>query len=173
MAIVIGREAIGHGPTTTTIGSPNGGTTVTYIEGMVTASSFSGSLPMTGAANYGTVAPPALTGTGSFMEGTWAELNFDSDYSASVAAGQIIKLTVSASVLPSFDQDAVRGFVAEYSSGSNAVFNASNLLSAFTTYNYTAGLISFYYTASSTATLGELNNGKATVYYQKVHLTPL
>lgn len=40
--IVIGYQAIGHGPTTTTIGSPNT-TTITYIEGMVTASSFSGS----------------------------------------------------------------------------------------------------------------------------------
>ena len=127
---------------------------------------FSGSLPMTGAANYGTVAPPALTGTGSFMEGTWAELNFDSDYSASVAAGQIIKLTVSASVLPSFDQDAVRGFVANYTSGSNAVFSSANLLSAFTTYNYTANTIAFFYTASATATLGELQ-GTATVFYQK------
>jgi hypothetical protein len=121
---------------------------------------------MTGAANYGTTPPPAAAGTGSFMEATWAEVNFDSDYSASVAAGQIIKLTVSASVMPSFDQDAVRGFVVNYTSGSNAVFSATNLLQAFTTYNYTADTIAFFYTASATATLGELQ-GAATVFYQK------
>ncbi len=104
--------------------------------------------------------------TGSFSEATWAEVNFDSDYSQSVVNGQIIKLVISSSVIPSFDQDAVRGFVVEYTSGSTAVFSATNLLSAFTTYNYTSGLINFYYTASSTATAGELA-GAATVYYQK------
>ena len=100
---------------------------------------FSASIPMTGAANYGTTPPTVNAGTGSFQEATWAEVNFDSDYSQSVVNGQIIKVTVSSSVMPSFDQDAVRGFVLEYSSGSTAVFNATNLLQAFTTYNYTAG----------------------------------
>ena len=128
---------------------------------------FSASIPMTGAANYGATPPAAASGTGSFSEATWAELNFDSDYSASVAAGEIIKLLVTtASLLTAFDQDAVRGFVAEYSSGSTAVFSATNLLQAFTTYNYTAGTIAFYYTASSNATVGELV-GKATIYYEK------
>ena len=128
---------------------------------------FSASIPMTGAANYGATPPAAASGTGSFSEATWAELNFDSDYSASVAAGEIIKLLVTtASLLTAFDQDAVRGFVAEYSSGSNAVFSATNLLQAFTTYNYTAGTIAFFYTASSSATVGELA-GKATIYYEK------
>ena len=127
---------------------------------------FSASLPMTGAANYGATPPNAAPGTGSFSEATWAEVNFDSDYSASVSAGQIIKLVVSSSVLPSFDQDAVRGFVVNYTSGSTAVFSATNLLSAFTTYNYTTGLIAFYYTASSNATVGELA-GTSTIFYEK------
>jgi hypothetical protein len=127
---------------------------------------FSSSLPMTGANNYGATPPAFGGGTGSFSEATWAEVNFDSDYSASVVAGEIIKIVVSSSVLPSFDQDAVRGFVVNYTSGSNAVFSSANLLSAFTTYNYTANTISFYYTASSTATPGELA-GRATVFYEK------
>jgi hypothetical protein len=127
---------------------------------------FSASIPMTGAANYGATPPAALAGTGSFSEATWAEVNFDSDYSASAASGNIIKIVVSSSVLPSFDQDAVRGFVVNYTSGSNAVFSSTNLLSAFTTYNYTAGTIAFYYTASTTATVGELA-GAATVFYEK------
>jgi len=127
---------------------------------------FTASIPMTGAANYGTTPPAAQAGTGSFSEATWAEVNFDSDYSQSVVNGQIIKIIVSSSVMPSFDQDAVRGFVLEYSSGSTAVFNATNLLQAFTTYNYTAGTIAFYYTASSSATVGELA-GAASIYYQK------
>jgi hypothetical protein len=77
----------------------------------------------------------------------WPSLNFDSTYSASAAANEILQVTVASatSALPNFDADAVRGFIA--SSGSN--FTAANLLPAFTTYNYTANTISFYFTTSA------------------------
>ena len=52
---------------------------------------FSASVPMTGAANYGATPPTAAAGTGSFSEATWAEVNFDSDFSQSVVNGEIIK----------------------------------------------------------------------------------
>ena len=107
-------------------------------------------------------------GTGSIVSASWSELNFDSDYSASVAAGRVYKFTVTASALPSFDQDAVRGFV--LSSGSN--FSATTLLPNFTSYNYTAGTISFFYTASAnfasiTGVAGGLSGSLVTVFYQK------
>lgn len=101
--------------------------------------------------------------TGSIVSASWAELDFDSDYSASVAAGRIYKFVVSGSALPSFDQDAVRGFV--LSSGSN--FDATTLLPAFTTYNYTANTVSFFYTGSANFASTPQSGSLVTVFYQK------
>jgi hypothetical protein len=86
-------------------------------------------------------------GTGSIVSASWFDCEFDSDYSASVAAGQMYKMTITASnsTLPSFDQDAVRGFV--MASGSN--FSAVTLVPAFTSYNYSANTISFVFTGSA------------------------
>jgi hypothetical protein len=125
---------------------------------------FSASIPMTGSIGGGTL-PTIAAGTGSVVTASWADLNFDSDYSASVTTNKIYKVTVStASVLASFDQDAVRGFVGSGSTaGFGTAFSPATLLPAFTTYNYTAGTISFFYTASATATC----SGSLTVFYQK------
>jgi hypothetical protein len=122
---------------------------------------FSASVWVSGSSAGGTT-PVLLAGTGSVVTASWAELNFDSTYSASVLTNGIYKVTVAtASFLPSFDQDAVRGFVL---SGSG--FSATNLLPAFTTYNYTAGTISFFYTGSATAFSGA-PAANVTVFYQK------
>jgi hypothetical protein len=125
---------------------------------------FSASVPMTGSIGGGTL-PTIAAGTGSVVTASWADLQFDSDYSSSVTTNQIYKVTVStASVLASFDQDAVRGFVGSGSTaGFGTAFAPANLLPNFTTYNYTAGTISFFYTASTTATC----SGSFTVFYQK------
>jgi hypothetical protein len=125
---------------------------------------FSASITMTGSIGGGTL-PTVASGTGTVVTASWADLNFDSDYSASVVSNQIYKVTVAtASALASFDQDAVRGFVGSGSTpGFGTAFAPANLLPAFTTYNYTAGTISFFYTASSTATC----SGSLTVFYQK------
>ena len=101
--------------------------------------------------------------TGSIVSASWADLDFDSDYSASVAAGRVYKFVVSGSALPSFDQDAVRGFV--LSSGSN--FDATTLLPAFTTYNYTANTVSFFYTGSANFASTPQSGSLVTVFYQK------
>ena len=129
---------------------------------------FSASVNLTGSTSGG-VLPTVSAGTGTITTASWAELNFDSDYSASVAAGQVYKITMTASnaALPSFDMEAVRGFVASGSTNAatiNNLVNPSNLLPAFTTFNYTAGTISFFYTGSSTATC----SGSITVFYEKV-----
>ena len=75
---------------------------------------------------------------------TWANVNFNSDLSASAAASRIIAIPVAVSSLTGFDPDAVRGFIV--SSGS-AVTLANNL-PAFTSYDYTNGTITFYVTSS-------------------------
>jgi hypothetical protein len=101
--------------------------------------------------------------SGSFVSASWAELNFDSSYSASIVTpGTVYKLTISGGLyLPSFDQDAVRGFVPV-----SGALDATTLLPQFTTYNYTANTISFFFTASANfAQLGTAGN--LTVNYQK------
>ena len=125
---------------------------------------FSASITMTGSANGGAL-PTVASGTGTVVTASWSELNFDSAYSASVIANGIYKVTIAtASALPSFDQDAVRGFVGSGSTaGFGTAFAPANLLPQFTTFNYTAGTISLFYTASATATC----SGSLTVFYQK------
>ena len=139
-------------------GGPEG--RFTYATNQFSASAF-----ITGSANGAALPAVIGAGTGSAIDATWPELNFDSDYSASVASGNIIKLTLTtASILTGFDQDAVRGFVP---SGTldGGVFNPANLLPAFTSYNYTAGTISFFFTGSATYTA--LNTASVTVFYEK------
>jgi hypothetical protein len=100
--------------------------------------------------------------SGSIVSASWSELNFDSAYSASVVSGTIYKLTISGGLyLPSFDQDAVRGFVPV----SGSTISATTLLPAFTTYNYTAGTISFFYTASKT--YSAIVDGQVQVLYER------
>jgi hypothetical protein len=127
---------------------------------------FSASLLLTGSTS-GAALPTVAAGTGTVVTASWSELNFDSTYSASVAANQIYKVTVTtASILSGFDQDAVRGFVLNYPSAS---FSSASLLSAFTTYTYSgpqAGTISFFYTGSTGLTAAALS-ASATVLYQK------
>ncbi|CAB4138358.1 Capsid protein, T4-like bacteriophage [uncultured Caudovirales phage] len=121
---------------------------------------FSASVPITGSTGGGTL-PTVAAGTGSVVTASWSELNYDSAYSASVIANGIYKLTVAtASVLSGFDPDAVRGFVA-----SATGLTIANQLTQFTTYNYSAGTISFFYTGASNLTA--FNGGPAVVYYNK------
>jgi hypothetical protein len=121
---------------------------------------FSASVPISGSNNGGTT-PTLAAGTGSVVTASWAELNYDSAYSSSVITNNIYKVTVTtASVLSGFDPDAVRGFIP---SGSG--FTPSLLLPQFTTYNYTAGTIAFFFTGSQTqATAGA---SSLTVFYNK------
>ena len=75
---------------------------------------------------------------------TWANVNFNSDLSASAAASRIIAIPVAVSSLTGFDPDAVRGFVV--TSGSTVTL--ANNLPAFTSYDYTNSTITFYVTSS-------------------------
>ena len=92
---------------------------------------------------------------------TWPDFNFDSNYSASAAAGQYKKIAVA---LPaSADQQGVRAFT--IASGSSGAFIApTDVLQAFTTVsNNTA---SFVVTASSVAAAaGVILAGGVVLYY--------
>jgi hypothetical protein len=127
---------------------------------------FSASILMTGSAGGGAI-PTAAAGTATIGTASWADLNYDSDVSASVAAGRIYEIilpTVTAS-LANFDPDAVRGFIPTYSVGAFTLGN-SNILQNFTSYNYTSNTISFYVTASAGAVAADLS-GSLTVFYNR------
>ena len=143
--------------TTDTAGGLYGAGRFTY-----STNQFSSSVFITGSANGGTI-PVVGAGTGSVATASWAELNYDSELSASVISNRIYKLTVTtASILTDFDPDAVRGFIPSGAVG----LTVANLLPAFTTYNYTAGTISFFFSGSST--LAAFGAGSTvTVFYNK------
>ncbi len=90
---------------------------------------------------------------------SWANVNYDSTLSASVAAGNVKKFTVTAASLPRLDVEGVRGFV--LTSGSAATVAKS--LAAFTTYDGTN--VSFYFTASTAETNGTATSANSTVFY--------
>ena len=99
---------------------------------------------------------------------SWNELNYNSDYSASVAAGEIKKFTTSGgatSVLPGFDPDAVRGFV--FASGSLFTTSSGLQLPEFTTYNYTANTIAFFVTGTTLQASAGTAVASGSVWYQK------
>jgi hypothetical protein len=85
---------------------------------------------------------------------SWADLGYDSAYSASVAAGEVKKITLSAlnAVSASMDYDAVRGFLLLSGSVSNT--GATNItvadnIQAFTTVNAANTILTFFVTAST------------------------
>jgi hypothetical protein len=127
-------------------------------------------------ANFGNTSTGALYGAGRFTYSTnqfsasgvtatatsasLADANFDATYSASVAAGEIKKLSIASvsSVLTDYDSLAVRGFL--INSGS---VNDARVLQELTKVNGTA--LEFYVTAS-TAQIPTLNG--FVVYYNKL-----
>jgi hypothetical protein len=100
--------------------------------------------------------------TASISSASFADVNFDSAFSASVAAGTIKEVIFpdASTNLVAFDQDAVRGFI--LTSGSTLA--VADCLNQFTTYNYTNNTITFYVSAS-TAEIA--NTGTYVVTYQK------
>jgi hypothetical protein len=98
---------------------------------------------------------------------SWADVNFNSDLSASVAAGNVKEFLMSGAartILADFDQDAVRGFV--FASGSLFTTSSGLLLPEYTTYNYTNNTIAFYVTGT-TAQVGGVAVASGSVWYQK------
>ena len=102
--------------------------------------------------------------TASISTASFADVNFDSTYSASIAAGQIkeIIFPTASTNLPAFDPDAVRGFIIL----SGSVATVATNLQQFTTYNYTNDTITFYVTGAAGNALIS-NSGPFTVEYNK------
>ena len=85
---------------------------------------------------------------------SWADVGYNSTYSASVAAGEIKKITLSAlnDVSASMDYDAVRGFLLLSGSVSNtdaSAITVADNLQAFTTVNAANTTLTFFVTAST------------------------
>ena len=89
---------------------------------------------------------------------TWADLNFDSTYSASAVAGEFVKFTVPTSSLEFMDTKAVRAFVVNTGSAS---LPGGIQLSAFTTYD--GGATVSFIATGSLAPAGD--GGSVTVDY--------
>ena len=98
---------------------------------------------------------------------SWDDLNFNSDYSASVVAGEIKKFTMSGAartILANFDPDAVRGFV--FASGALFTTSSGLQLPEFTTYNFTNNSIAFYVTGTTSQSSGT-DVASGSVFFQK------
>jgi len=116
----------------------------------------------------GSTAAPANASTGSITAATWADVNYDSALSASAAAGRILKATISASAMSSYDLEGVRAFVLVSGSATTEAgvspINVANSLPAFTTLDYTNQRVSFFFTASGASIA---STGSYTVFYNK------
>lgn len=89
----------------------------------------------------------------------FADLNFNSNYSASVLAGAVSKYTVANAsiVLPQFDFNGVRAF-----SITSSQINEGNLLAEFTTYISSSDTLQFVVSAS-----GASNHSGSLSYYKQ------
>jgi hypothetical protein len=123
----------------------------------------------TATANFGNAAAGALYGAGKFgyslnqfsasvaavtASATFADVNFDANYSASIAAATIKKIAIPQASLSGSDANDVRSFI--ITSGSTVL--AANNLQAFTQVN--GANVEFFVTASAV-------NGTYVVYYNK------
>ena len=98
--------------------------------------------------------------TAVVTSGSALDINFNSLYSASQAAGFIRKVAISASGFSGIDVNGVRAFMITGSGLSEA-----NVLSEFTGYNSTTGVISFIVTGSGSHLNYGLSSGS--LFYQK------
>jgi len=95
-----------------------------------------------------TISQPAGAGTTkatlTIATASWADISFDADLSASVAAGTIKALTLPTSSIPSPDMNGIRAFAI---SGSGALTVAKQL-PQFTQRDLVTGNITYFFTAS-------------------------
>jgi hypothetical protein len=111
-----------------------------------------------GAGRFGYSINPAVSAVNySTGSATWADLNFNSEVSASVAAGTIKKITVAtAQLTSSYDAEAVRSFV--FTSGS---VDENDIYAAFTKIN--GSNLEFFVTTSDLVLTASATSG--TLYY--------
>jgi hypothetical protein len=103
------------------------------------------------------------SGSGLAKTFNFADVNYTAELSASMVAGEIIKVTINTSSIADFDVNGIRAFVAESGSGATG-FTAANALPAFTSLGATT--ISFFFTGSA-ANIKDGNSVFVT-YYNKL-----
>jgi hypothetical protein len=107
---------------------------------------------------------PATKASLTATTASWADVSFDADLSASVAAGTIKALTLPTASSPGFDLNAIRSFIV---SGSGAVaFTPAKQLPQFTQANLVTGTITYFFTAS-TAEVTTAQSALIQVLYSK------
>jgi len=95
---------------------------------------------------------------------SFADVNFDADLSASVAAGDIAKITVKTGSLSGVDVDGIRGFYLEGANGALPPISAADNFPALAKLDATEnGSIDFFVTASG----GVESDEDITVHYNK------
>jgi hypothetical protein len=99
----------------------------------------------------------SASATATTSSAAWSDLNFDSAFSASAAAGQFKKFTVPVSSLSGYDPDGVRGFIVVSASALTPGLN----LPAFTSTDGTN--VQFVITAS----VAPVQSSTVTVFYNK------
>jgi len=97
-------------------------------------------------------ASATVTSASAFAEAAWTDVNLDGNISASVAAGEVIKMVVAVGDLTNPDLDGVRAFVPV-----SGAFTAANLLQNYTKVAGTN--IEFFFTGSAAA----IKSGNSTV----------
>jgi len=105
------------------------------------------------------------TVTAVLTSGSWTDVNYDSDLSASAVAavGEIKKFSFSSSLIPGYDAEAARGFI--LLSGSTQT--VTNALPAFTTLTANNTVINFFFTSSTAQTNGTAAAAACTILYNK------
>jgi hypothetical protein len=104
--------------------------------------------------------------TASIESGSWADVGYDSSLSASVAAGTIKQITLSAlgAVSGTLDPEGVRAFtLVSGSSISGSIITVADNYQAFT--SFTSGTTLTFYVSASTAEIA--NTGTYVLYYNK------
>jgi hypothetical protein len=116
---------------------------------------FSGSVAITAQATT----TPA---TNTISTGSWANVSFDTDLSASVAAGTIKMVTIATSSIAGLDINAIRSFVCL----SGSYFTNATALPQYTQLDIVNGNISFFFTGSAGGAGLQASN-VFTVFYSK------
>jgi len=145
----------------------------------------------TATANFGNAASGALYGAGRFgyslnqfssslsssatlfgsASATWADVNFDSNYSASVVTKSITKISVpTASISSDFNQLGVRSFIILPAAGNATQFGPADNLQAFTELSSSAAGVFVAFEINKAIALGGASSGtnnSYVVYYSK------
>ena len=132
--------------------SPSGSTAPFGVGGLYGEGRYNYSINATKTDLTGMAANATPTGTNyNSASANYKDINFNQEFSASLSAGHLVKLSVPLSALTNADDKAVRSFKISGSSSSNV----NSLLPQFTKLNSDGTLIEFIVSASALADIGD------------------